>query len=218
MSTVGRFRWLKALLSLILLLGMAAPTLAEDDVNPDNGVEQYFWLCLIDHQGRTTESGNWHRCCDGGACYSCTSDFSLCRIDSDPSSSGRPQLQVESIGLNIREMQERPSKGQLQTVCSSVKANFTSLEGLGFSCVKPDCNGKGDYCSILCLGDRRCTAGTPDVIKGAVSLRGILQNGDNIKRGNASSGISSGGDNDRKDSGGGGGGDEGPCGPDGCLY
>lgn len=110
-------------------------------------------------------------------------------------------------------MQESPSEGQLQDVCTSVKANFTKLEGFGYSCVKPNCNGKGDYCSIICHGDRRCTAGTPDVLKGPVSLRGILQNGDNINRSGTStdsSGGAGGGDAD--------GGGEGPCGPDGCLY
>ena len=110
-------------------------------------------------------------------------------------------------------MQERPSEGQLQTVCKSVKANFTDVAGFGYSCLKPNCNGKGDHCAIICHDDRRCAAQTPDLIKGAVSLRGILQNGDNIDRGNSSSETEGGG--------GGGGGSEGgggPCGPDGCLY
>jgi hypothetical protein len=110
-------------------------------------------------------------------------------------------------------MQERPSEGQLQSICTSVKANFTKFEGFGYSCLKPSCNGKGEYCAIICHTDS-CTAQTPDVIKGAVSLRGILQNGDNIDRNNSSSATES--------QGGGGGGDEdedgGPCGPDGCLY
>lgn len=211
MSTARRFQWLKPLLSLILLIGMASLTPAEDDVSPDNGVQEYFWLCLIDHQGTTTESGNWHRCCDGGACYSCTSDFSLCRIDSDPSASGPPKNELATLGLNIREMQERPSEGQLKNVCTNVKANFTNLEGFGYSCVKPNCNGKGDYCSILCLGARRCTAGTPDVIKGPVSLHGILQNGNNIVRSDPGS-ESSGGGGDASEDGGI------SCGPDGCLY
>ena len=111
-------------------------------------------------------------------------------------------------------MQERPSEGQLQSICTSVKANFTKFEGFGYSCLKPSCNGKGEYCAIICHDDDdSCTAQTPDVIRGAVSLRGILQNGDNIDRSDPSSATES--------HGGGGGGDEdggNPCGPDGCLY
>jgi hypothetical protein len=113
-------------------------------------------------------------------------------------------------------MQESPSEGQLQGVCTRVKADFTSLKGFGYSCVKPNCNGKGDYCSIICHGDRQCTAGTPDVLRGAVSLIGILQNGDNIFR--TEPGAK---ENNVGGVGGGGGGDEdegSPCGPDGCLY
>jgi hypothetical protein len=81
-------------------------------------------------------------------------------------------------------MQERPSKSQLHNVCDSVKASFTSLADFGYSCLKTNCNGKGGYCSITCHDDRSCTARTPDVLIHAVTLRGILQNGDNINHEN----------------------------------
>jgi len=211
MSTARRFQWLKYLLSLTLLMGMSTPTPAEDDGIPEMSVvEMAFWICLQDNEATITESAA--ECCDGAACYICIRDFSECWITNDTSSSSSPQTaERESFRPNIKTMQEGPREGQLQSICKSVKAHFTNLKGFGYSCVNPDCNGKGDYCSIICHGDRRCAAGTPDVIRGAVSLRGILQNGDNIDRSDSSS----------ESSGDGGGGTEGggsPCGPDGCLY
>jgi hypothetical protein len=116
-------------------------------------------------------------------------------------------------------MQERPSEGQLEAVCTSVKAKFTKLAGFGYSCFNRNCNGEGDYCSITCHDDRSCTAQTPNAIKGALSLRGILQNGDNVDR--SGSAIESGGSSSgTEDLGTGAGGDKpgNTCGPDGCLY
>lgn len=211
MWTPRRFTWLKSLLSLILLIGLSTPTPAEDDGIPDMSVvEMAFWICLQDHEATITENGA--QCCDGAACYTCFRDFSECWISNDTSSSSSQRTGLESLRPHIRPMQERPSEGQLQSICTSVKANFTKFEGFGYSCLKPSCNGKGEYCAIICHTDS-CTAQTPDVLRGAASLRGILQNGDNIDRNNSSSATES--------QGGGGGGDEDddeedPC--YGCLY
>lgn len=220
MSTPRRFQWLKALLSLTLLIGMSIPTPAEDDGIPEMSVvEMAFWICLQDNEATITESAA--ECCDGAACYICFRDFSECWITNDSSSSSSQKAGLGSLRPHIRPMQERPSEGQLQSICSNVKANFTKLDGFGYSCVKPDCNGEGDYCSIICHGDRRCAAGTPDAIKGAASLRGILQNGDNTKRSDSSSPNRSDSSSETTSPSGGGGGNEdggNPCGPDGCLY
>ena len=61
----------------------------------------------------------------------------------------------------------------------------------------------GRYCAIICHDDDSCAAHTPDPIKGAVSLRGILQNGDNIDRSNSSPATESqgGGDGGNEDGG-----------------
>jgi len=181
MSTARRFQWLKFLCSLTLLIGLSVSASAEDDGIPEMSVvEQAFWICLQDHEATITPNGA--QCCDGAACYTCWADFSECWISNDTSSSSQRKPELRSEGAKISPMQERPSEGQLQSVCTSVKANFTLLKGFGFSCLKPNCDGKGNDCSIVCHDDRRCAAQTPDVIRHAMSLRGILQNGDNIDR------------------------------------
>lgn len=216
MSTVRRFRWLKYVFCLMLLVGMSGhTTFAAPENSGTDVVEFMFWQCLLDdHKPTTTQSAS--QCCDGDGCYTCLSDFSECWISSDTSSSAQITA-LQSQRPNIRPMQESPSEGQLQGVCTRVGADFTSLKGFGYTCVKPNCNGKGDYCSIVCHGDRRCTAGTPDVLRGPVSLIGILQNGDNIFRTEP----------DAKEDNGGGGGSDGdggnkdrgsPCPPGDCLY
>ena len=211
MSTPRRFQWLKSLLSLTLLIGLSTPTPAEDDGMPEMSVlEMAFWICLEDNTGSMSENGV--QCCDGNACITCVKDWSECWISTDPNSSSGQRTGFANLRPHIRPMQERPTEGQLQSICTSVKANFTKFSGFGYSCLKPSCNGKGEYCAIICHNDG-CSAQTPDAIKGAVSLRGILQNGDNIDRSDSSSASES--------RGGGGGGDEdegSPCGPDGCLY
>ena len=192
-------------------MGLSVPASAEDtsDGLPDT-IENYFWICLTEKEVKFTSGGEPY-CCDGAACYVCNKDLNYCVIVSDSAAGSSPKIDLKSRGLNIRQMQERPTEGQLRGVCTRARANFTKLEGFGYSCVKSNCNGEGDYCSIVCHGDRRCAAGTPDVIKGAVSLLGILQNGDNIDRnGSSTPDESLGGKGD---------GDGGnPCGPDGCLY
>jgi len=211
MSTAKRFQWPKFLLSLILLIGISTPAPAEDDGMPEMSVlEMAFWICLEDNTGSMSENGV--QCCDGDACYTCFKDFSECWISSDAQGSSSQRTGLDTLRPHIRPMQERPSEGQLQGICTSVKANFTKFAGFGYSCLKPSCNGKGEYCAIICHTDS-CTAQTPDVLRGAASLRGILQNGDNIDRNNSSSATES--------QGGGGGGDEDddeedPC--YGCLY
>lgn len=212
MSTAKRFPWLKYLLSLTLFVGMSIPTPAEDDGIPEMSVlEMAFWICLEDNTGSMSENGV--QCCDGNACITCFKDWSECWISTDPNSSSGSRSGLATLRPHIRPMQERPSEGQLQGICTSVKANFTKFEDFGYSCLKPNCNGKDEYCAIICHDDG-CTAQTPDVIKGAVSLRGILQNGDNIDRSNSGSTTESlgggGGDDDENGSS--------PCGPDGCLY
>jgi hypothetical protein len=182
MSTAWRSRWLKCLLSVILLFGLTTLAPAEDDAPPD-GISIFFWVCAIDNEVLASESGKTHTCCDGSFCYICTTDMSLCRIYEDPDrASSSQKIELDSIDLNVRPLKENPSESRLESVCKDARANFASLDSFGYSCVKPDCNGKGDYCAIICPDDRRCTAHTPDVIKGPVSLRGILQNGDNIDR------------------------------------
>lgn len=212
MSSPKRPQWLSFLFSLALLLGMSAPTSAADNDVPEMSVvEQAFWICLQDHTATITSSAA--QCCDGAACYTCLSDFSECWISNDTSSSYQKKAELQSPRPIIGPMQERPSKGQLQGVCESVKANFVNVAGFGYTCSKPDCDKKGNDCSIVCHNDRSCTALTPDAIRHAVSLLGILQNGDNIDRSNSSS--------PSENMGGGGGGNKdgsGPCGPDGCLY
>lgn len=211
MSTARRFQWANALLCLTLLVGIASPApAAEDDSSTEMSLlEHAFWICEEDHILR--ESSSALQCCDEGACITCSKDFSVCHIESNTRGSASPGTGLASVGLNIRPMQDRPSEAQLQGVCTSVKANCTNLEGFGYSCMKPNCNGKGDYCTIVCHDDRRCTAGTPDVIKGAVSLRGILQNGNNIDRRDSGSESPSDTDSGPDDG-------DNPCGPDGCLY
>ena len=217
MSAARRLRWLKCLFCLTLLIGMSErPSFAAPDNSGTDVVEFMFWQCLLDdHKATTTQSAN--QCCDGDGCYTCLSDFSECWIASDTSRSAQVTT-LRSQRPNIRPMQESPSEGQLQGVCTRVRADFTSLKGFGYSCVRPNCNGKGDYCSIICHGDRHCTAGTPDVLRGPVSLIGILQNGDNIFRTEpyANENNGAGGSGGNKD----GGNEEvgSPCGPDGCLY
>ena len=194
MSTARRFQWLKFLCSLTLLIGLSVSASAEDDGIPEMSVvEQAFWICLQDHDATITASAA--QCCDGGACYTCLSDFSECWISNDTSGRSEQRTELRSQRPTISPMEERPSQGQLQSVCTSLKASFAKVKGFGYSCLKPNCDGKGNDCSIVCHNDRRCAALMPDLIRHAMSLRGILQNGDNTDRSvDATSGGSSGSD------------------------
>ena len=220
MSTTRRFQWLICLLSMALVLGLSTPASAEEESDglPDT-IENYLFLCLLDQEVKTTPSGTWY-CCDGAACYACTKDFDYCFVTNDSAASSLSIGDIKSLGLSIRNMQQRPTESQLRGVCSKVEGDFNRPEGFGYLCVKPDCNGKGDYCSIVCPDGRQCTATTPDVLKGAASLIGILQNGDNILRSKPSASEENDGGRNKVRGGGGGGDEDGdtPCGPDGCLY
>jgi hypothetical protein len=181
MSTTRRFQWLRVLASTVFLIWMGGSVSANDQSVRDNGVEQYFWICLEDNQGTHNADGG-ATCCDGAACYTCSADFKVCTIAKDPS--GRLAQKIELRGQRpiISPLKDPPSKGRLQSICTSVKAGFASLAGFGYSCVNPNCDGNGNNCAIICHDDNSCAAQLPEVIKHAVTLRGILQNGDNIDR------------------------------------
>ena len=179
MSTARRFQPLKFLFCVTMLIGMSVPTSANDKGIPEMSVvEQMFWICLEDNKGTSTASGV--QCCDGGACYTCFSDFSECWISNDPAGRAAQKVELRSQRPIVSPLQERPSEGRLQSICISVRARFTSLAGFGYSCLKPNCDGIGNNCAIICHDNSSCVAQMPDVIGHALTLRGILQNGDNI--------------------------------------
>jgi hypothetical protein len=126
-------------------------------------------------------------------CYKSGGEFTNRGCVAPPAESSRqstsgPGLSIKppetSPGKGWRLMQDRPSIGQLQSVCSDVHGNFTSVEdGQRYSCTTENCDGAGGSCTIDCDGSRNCYAKTPSIIKHPVSLHGLLQNGDNVVRG-----------------------------------
>jgi len=79
----------------------------------------------------------------------------------------------------------RLGQNRLETLCQSVKGAVFALSDSGrFGCVHPDCDGKGGFCSIVCA-DGLCTGFLPDRPAGALTLIGILQDGDNTPHGGA---------------------------------
>jgi hypothetical protein len=86
-------------------------------------------------------------------------------------------------GNEVRPMQARPDFGELQSQCVDLGGSFTrSPDGNGYACTVADCDGQGGVCTVACDNDRNCVGSTPTRITQPVSLRGILQNGDNIDR------------------------------------
>lgn len=89
-----------------------------------------------------------------------------------------------ALATTTRPMSTHPTEGQLQSSCDAVGGDFMSYpedEGGGYRCDKKNCDGKGGTCTVSC-GVKSCTAITPIVIGGPVTLIGILQNGLTVLR------------------------------------
>ena len=84
-------------------------------------------------------------------------------------------------------MAAHPTRAQLANACNSANGDFVhhnANEGgvastESYSCTTTNCDGKGGNCSVNC-GPKACTATTPIVLGGPLTLVGILQDGDNV--------------------------------------
>lgn len=84
-----------------------------------------------------------------------------------------------------RPMQSHPSSSELASACGAAGGSFvdnTDIDPLGgYQCTKSNCDGKGGNCTVSC-GDKGCSGTTPTRINKALSLVGILQNGNMVIR------------------------------------
>jgi hypothetical protein len=88
-----------------------------------------------------------------------------------------------AISNEVRPMQATPGFSELQSQCVDLGGTFTkSPDGNGYACTMDNCDGQGGVCTVACDNDQNCVGSTPTRITQPVSLRGILQNGDNIDR------------------------------------
>ncbi|RYE87220.1 MAG: hypothetical protein EOP19_04825 [Hyphomicrobiales bacterium] len=142
--------------------------------------------------------------CKGGRAFYCPAGG---ECEETPASSVIPTGANHSTGAVLDPGVREPAlfgmgfvnAGRLQEACRLVQGDFQRT-GSFHSCVKPAC-AKSDIACIVSCKDGKCLGGMPDKPRGAMTLLGILQNGDSTDRSQPS--ASSGGD-------GGGGGTSGP--------
>ena len=67
----------------------------------------------------------------------------------------------------------------LWSICGAVGGHFWS-DGNGYGCDKPDCDGKGGICFIVCEGGGGCSGSTPLTGHPRLTIYGLLQGGDNV--------------------------------------
>lgn len=65
--------------------------------------------------------------------------------------------------------------------CASAGGEFVIHEDAGgYGCVNKNCDGKGGDCHVACDNGGNCNGSTPARIAKAVTLLGLLQNGNNV--------------------------------------
>ncbi len=85
------------------------------------------------------------------------------------------------LGLNIVNL-PLIAEARLESACTRVPgAVFALLERGNYGCVNHDCDDKGGFCTVTCVGGK-CSGFTPGKQTGNLTIIGILQNGDNIDR------------------------------------
>lgn len=105
--------------------------------------------------------------------------------------------------------------GRLENACGQVKGKFLQTE-TSHACVNRACAGPGMVCMIYCANGK-CSGGMPDRTDASLTLRGILQNGDNLDRSPAPASSGGGGGSGGASGAGGDDPDEPECGIGGCV-
>lgn len=171
--------------------------------------------CVIDCATTTWENDPaWNKCNN-----QCNSNLRSCR-SAALGATYEDVIPLEQSAGVLAEDPLQPSdlfgmsfvnSGRLENACQQVKGKFLRTE-TSHSCVNRACAGSGMVCMIYCVNGK-CSGGMPTKPSASLTLRGILQNGDNIDR-SSSPGPSGGG------GGANGGPDPGPsepeCGIGGC--
>jgi hypothetical protein len=92
-------------------------------------------------------------------------------------------LLAPASAATIRPMTASPGVDELRRACSSAGGDFViHADGGGYGCIVKNCDGKGGICQIACDNNNNCNGSTPLIIRNAVTLLGILQNGDMVVR------------------------------------
>jgi hypothetical protein len=70
---------------------------------------------------------------------------------------------------------------QVLKACSDAKGTLTEDSAdNSYGCHKDNCDGKGGDCTVYCTNKGNCTGATPGRLSKAITLRGLLQNGDMV--------------------------------------
>ena len=71
-------------------------------------------------------------------------------------------------------LSSKTTLSQLKAICDSMGGSFWSNDN-GYSCVRSNCDGKGNTCSVACDADGNCVGFVPKKIPPQTKdLRGIL--------------------------------------------
>ena len=83
----------------------------------------------------------------------------------------------------VRPLSGKISVGELRGACSSAGGSFVvHADGGGYGCMKENCDGKGGTCHVACDNNNNCNGSTPTRINKALTLVGILQDGNTVVR------------------------------------
>lgn len=78
--------------------------------------------------------------------------------------------------------------GEIAGACASAGGEFIiHSDAGGYGCTKKDCDGKGGDCHVACDNGGNCNGSTPARILKAVTMFGLLQNGNMVYRNQAGS-------------------------------
>ncbi len=81
---------------------------------------------------------------------------------------------VQTAEARKVSISQKTSLAQLQAICDAVGGTFWSNND-GYSCLKSNCDGKGNSCTVVCDANGNCEGYVPKVNpKQAKDLRGIL--------------------------------------------
>lgn len=219
-----RNRFLSTLMALLLIAGatLSTPSLGAGAREALGGLTSADDAVTHDSGAVSICKGGKFPGCKGGRAFYCPAGGGECT--ETPASSVAPTGANHSTGAVLDPGVREPALfdigfvnvGRLQEACRLVEGSFERIESF-HSCVKPAC-AKSDIACLVACKDGKCMGGTPDRPEGAMTLLGILQNGDSTDRSQppASSGGGSGGDSGGNSAPGAAAPADPPCGIGGC--
>lgn len=81
----------------------------------------------------------------------------------------------------ITKIPGKMSVTDLAGACGKAGGTFGfSADGDTYGCGKPNCDGQGNECTIICDTGGNCSGSSPSRITGATTILGLLQNGNNV--------------------------------------